>query len=706
MTERSSLEYVRPAPIIIPTRDESTKRERLGSVESCFDYSSDEESHLEISPLCLTSSTASSSPLCQRQHNAITINDTFGEENGMTLASELPKTKDEDKDITKEASQIDMVIQQNLGSLMKLDYEEKEWNDCNHLLHPSKNTNGSEEDSSSDKISKNQSIKGSNEEESLTRRDVDVPARIILKSNILSPNTISNNYYEQLELGFLTPMSEHASRAQWDNSFYTPKVEKFAVSIREEQNVSSPDILNKMGLSPLSIASRRCYAEGMIILIENGSDIHTKDHSGRTPLHLVCENSTASEHQDCVELLLEKGADGNDQDNYGKSPLHIAAERGCFPCIRSLLRSGCCSCTQDQNGNTPLHIAVESQDIPCVKALLAAACNKNYCTRMNQKLSLIGEQVSSTEACHDHAEALNHDDLQDGDLYDENNLLASDNDNYKENSSGNLLQNTNSGNRSMEIWSQFFSNAIEADQNCCEIYDNNELRYPLHAASKLGDIDDINDLLNNGVDIDEVDNEGNTALHLAASAGQDRAVLTLLGNGAQTGLVNDTDHTPLAISSSHGFKQCANLLLKHDCENYYSCNRIPYHNNKGCLTQLCDTAYVASDSLENNSVTAISLQEEEQSSSSLDFYENYINETFLSSLTKFKLLWQLLLHKFLTAPSTRANINENNSCTSMKHIPKDLSIALEKAKSSGDFVYRAMDVPEDIGKALHTRLHD
>ena len=72
MTE-ISFESNRPEPIIIPNRDESIIRathktcDTLESMEICLDYSSDEDSTMEISPLSLTSSTTSSPPPDKRK---------------------------------------------------------------------------------------------------------------------------------------------------------------------------------------------------------------------------------------------------------------------------------------------------------------------------------------------------------------------------------------------------------------------------------------------------------------------------------------------------------------------------------------------------------------------------------------------------------------------------------------------------------------
>ena len=66
---------------------------------------------------------------------------------------------------------------------------------------------------------------------------------------------------------------------------------------------------NTNGQSPLSISSSNCFIRGIMLLIEKGANVNLVDSFGRTPLHLVCENTESSEHHECISYLLDHGAD-------------------------------------------------------------------------------------------------------------------------------------------------------------------------------------------------------------------------------------------------------------------------------------------------------------------------------------------------------------------------------------------------------------
>eukprot|EP00804_Cyclotella_cryptica_P005914 CCRYP_000193-RA/>CCRYP_000193-RA protein AED:0.46 eAED:-0.36 QI:0/0/0/1/0/0/2/0/256 len=98
---------------------------------------------------------------------------------------------------------------------------------------------------------------------------------------------------------------------------------------------------------------------------------------GRSPLHLVCENTESIEHHDCILYLFENGADANIQDVFGRSALHIAARNGCSQCIQIILDHGARTDLEDSDGNTPLHVSSDHDQTDAMEALIPACCEEH-----------------------------------------------------------------------------------------------------------------------------------------------------------------------------------------------------------------------------------------------------------------------------------------------------------------------------------------
>jgi ankyrin repeat protein len=92
---------------------------------------------------------------------------------------------------------------------------------------------------------------------------------------------------------------------------------------------------------------------------------------------------------------------------------------------------------------------------------------------------------------------------------------------------------------------------------------------PLHWASSVGDQDVVAWLLEQNVDVDAKDGNGNTPLHVAAFAGRSQVAASLLDRGAQVNARNDYGYTPLAMAARNRQLETAELLVgrgaKIDC---------------------------------------------------------------------------------------------------------------------------------------------
>ena len=76
------------------------------------------------------------------------------------------------------------------------------------------------------------------------------------------------------------------------------------------------------------------YIQGVILLLENGADVNTKDSDDQTSLFVSVKNGNV----EIVKLLLEKGADAQASDGNSQTPLSISVANGDLEIVRVLCK--------------------------------------------------------------------------------------------------------------------------------------------------------------------------------------------------------------------------------------------------------------------------------------------------------------------------------------------------------------------------------
>ncbi|KAF7329499.1 hypothetical protein MKEN_00212300 [Mycena kentingensis (nom. inval.)] len=118
------------------------------------------------------------------------------------------------------------------------------------------------------------------------------------------------------------------------------------------------------GWTPLHIATRYARTEAVKVLLENGANRASQDHSGEIPLHLACTKAIAQQLVTGHEKTVNTG------NKRGSTLVHHAAVRN-SDVLEVLLGLADAADGTDQDGRTPLHAALASSEpnIKCIKLL-------------------------------------------------------------------------------------------------------------------------------------------------------------------------------------------------------------------------------------------------------------------------------------------------------------------------------------------------
>ncbi|MCL2521041.1 MAG: ankyrin repeat domain-containing protein, partial [Spirochaetaceae bacterium] len=255
------------------------------------------------------------------------------------------------------------------------------------------------------------------------------------------------------------------------------------------------------------------------------TDVNAKDSFGITPLGLAV--SYGQLHT--VAVLLTNGANIKATNNYGATAIHATTKLAAGPnkedILTLLLEHGADINAKDNYGQTALHIEARFGQLPALEYLLKHGAAIN--------------QLDNKGAA-----ALNYAVLR-GDTSLVYSLLMAG-------AKSNIIDGYG---RPLEDW------VSPTDKIMLKLIRNFKLVQSIAKGSALEDIDD---LLHKGADVNSFSFEGTPALHLAITH-QDSSILVklLLESGAQINLTDNLGHTALHLASLHNKIELIDLLLSY-----------------------------------------------------------------------------------------------------------------------------------------------
>lgn len=307
------------------------------------------------------------------------------------------------------------------------------------------------------------------------------------------------------------------------------------------------EVTDSLQRTPLHIACQFNNVDCIKFLLNNGACITAKTKDNNTPLHFCCYHG----FYDGVKALFEQNNNIIHAINTSQeTPLHVACfsknHAGAIKCVELLWQFGAEIEAVDYEQKTPLHLACSSSSIPCIEFLLDKGAN-----------IFVKDSKGNTPL---------HICCYEGFFEGVKDLVIKNSDTIKEVS---LVKNTplhlacTSKNRNGAF--ECIKFLLEYGIDVCALDDQGVTA--LHQLSYFGRLKEMMILLdyieNNQInyDINIQDNEhGFTPLHSSCMEGHIECVMLLIKNGAHLDIKDKNGRTPITLAREKSFISLANFL--------------------------------------------------------------------------------------------------------------------------------------------------
>ncbi|GHS93191.1 hypothetical protein AGMMS49949_06200 [Alphaproteobacteria bacterium] len=295
---------------------------------------------------------------------------------------------------------------------------------------------------------------------------------------------------------------------------------EFLLAHGADVHATCTDPILGANITPLHNAVYRGDLEIVVLLVEHNADVNAEDSKNCTPLH----NAAGNGREDMAIFLLDNGASVNAQDKDGQTPLHGAAYSGLPSIVELLLDRGAKTDERDKDGRTALHLAVDKANLDVVVLLLDRGAKPDV--KDNEKKTPL-EWVSFYK---------------------------------KEGEKNKTPEKTNL--RKWEKVIKIFE--LNKQGKLGDLVRNSKL----FNAIQNGDLEAVQQLLNEGADINAKDNSDQTPLFIAVSKKETEIIKLLLDTkGIAVNAKNqEAERTSLHVAARDGFYDIVKLLVEKEAD--------------------------------------------------------------------------------------------------------------------------------------------
>ena len=297
------------------------------------------------------------------------------------------------------------------------------------------------------------------------------------------------------------------------------------------------------GSTPIIEAAGQNHVEIIKYLKRNGADIEVKNLAGLNALHTAAENG----HVKSLEVLVKLGANIDKRTDNTSTALFLASYRNYADAVKWLLDHEADIDAATDWGFTALLVAARNDNVEPMKVLLDANSNIEHVDQYGNTALAIAAKYGKTEAV--------------------NLLLKYDANTESKDHEGNtaLMHAIKESltNDDVEIVQILLKNGANVQ------HQNNDGLTPLMKTAGLlnGDAASIiENLLDQGAELDTADKQGRTALMHALNEASTQTRKVLIESGASLEAKNDLGDTALILAAGYSEPSAVEFLLEHGAD--------------------------------------------------------------------------------------------------------------------------------------------
>ena len=276
------------------------------------------------------------------------------------------------------------------------------------------------------------------------------------------------------------------------------------------------------------------------LIADENIDLNIHDANGRTPIMIATYNNDGA----MVKALIDGGADVNIQDNMDNNPFLYAGAEGYIDILKLVSNAGADPTLTNRYGGTALIPASEHGHVDIVKYLLEkTSIDVNHVNNLGwtalMEAVILGDgrekQQETVKLLLDHGA-----DMSLADLEGMTSLQHAEEKGFKEIT--NILANDS------------FKKLSEADKA--------QIKKKFFQAAAQGNVAQVTEILNKGIDINVADEQGRTAAMIATYKNYPNVVKVLVEHGADINIRDHMENNPFLYAGAEGYLEILKLTIE------------------------------------------------------------------------------------------------------------------------------------------------